>query len=192
MRRRALVALLALAGLASCVPSINPLYTDKELVVDPALAGSWVDNDHETWTFAKASDKSYTLLVEHDGKSAPFVAHLVALGGNRFLDIMPDDGPMKQADMLDLYKWSFIRVHMFLKVSQIGPALKMGFLDPDWLKKLLTADPRALQHARRESDDDSLVTASTAELQAFMVKYGNTQDAWGVANEFTRKDAGSR
>jgi hypothetical protein len=189
MRRRWIVALLALASLASCVPSINPLYTDKDLVVDPALVGTWIDNDNETWTFATGTDKSYSLVIDHDGKSGPFVAHLVALGGYRFLDIMPTDGALNQSGLLEMYRAMYIRTHMFLKVSQVTPTLKMAFLDADWLKKLLTKSPAALRHERRESDDDSVVTASTAELQAFMIRYGNTADAWGSSNEFKRKAA---
>src|SRR5688572_2052421 len=36
---------------AGCVPSLNPLYTLKEVVFDPALIGSWSE-EGSTWTFS--------------------------------------------------------------------------------------------------------------------------------------------
>jgi hypothetical protein len=68
--------------------------------------------------------------VEHDGKSAPFVAHLVALGGNRFLDIMPDDGPMKQADMLDDSMITVMEADIAQELGRAVAFAEAGTLEP--------------------------------------------------------------
>ena len=74
------VALIVLCGLVGCLPtSINPLYTDKDLVFDPALVGVWRDKDDPkgTWTFEKAGEKSYKFVyAESDGKVGQFDARL--------------------------------------------------------------------------------------------------------------------
>lgn len=44
------VAVLLLSLLGACGPvlSIHPLYTDKDVVFDPALLGSWIDPTDKT------------------------------------------------------------------------------------------------------------------------------------------------
>ena len=47
MRRGSLLILMVLAtGLAGCipVPSVYPLYTDKDVVFEPSLLGVWTDD----------------------------------------------------------------------------------------------------------------------------------------------------
>ncbi|HET8891602.1 MAG TPA: hypothetical protein VFQ41_22065, partial [Candidatus Angelobacter sp.] len=47
MNKKHLVLLALLACLTGCVPvdSINPLYTDKDVVFDESLLGEWVGMD---------------------------------------------------------------------------------------------------------------------------------------------------
>ena len=45
--------------MTACVPSLYPLYTERDQVFDPALVGVWVavDDGHETiWTVTKSGD----------------------------------------------------------------------------------------------------------------------------------------
>jgi hypothetical protein len=92
------LGMLMMAFLAGCVPvdSINPLYTDKDLVFDPALLGQWngESGDKGGWSFAKADDGSYQLVVSganDSGQSFTLVyeAHLIELQGHRFIDLVP-------------------------------------------------------------------------------------------------------
>ena len=66
LKRFALVLLLTLAG---CVFSLHPLYTDEDLVFDPALVGTWAqDNSGNTWEFGKGNRNNYELVIrESDG-----------------------------------------------------------------------------------------------------------------------------
>jgi hypothetical protein len=50
-------------------------------------------------------------------------------------------------------------------------------LDPDEMKRVLGKDPNAIKH---ELEDNRLVlTASTKELQAFVLKYANDEKLFG-------------
>lgn len=61
-RNHALITGLILGLLPACVPSMNPLYTAKDLVFDPALVGAWApDGSKETWRFEQLGGKRYGL-----------------------------------------------------------------------------------------------------------------------------------
>ena len=154
--------------------SLNPLYTEKELVYDPALVGVWADDGH-TWTFEKAGEHSYKLVVAHGDKSSTFVAHLVQLGEHRFLDLCPDLDDLKRDE---LYKVALIPGHLFVKVIQIKPTLRMAVMDSEWLGKLLEKKTKALAHQKMK-DGRILLTASTKALQGFVSKHWGTEGAWG-------------
>ena len=70
-------------------------------------------------------------------------------------------------------------VHTFLRLEIAGDTLRMAAMDPDWLKGLLKRDPSMLRHELLDGDGDLLITASTPELQAFVVAHRDTEGAWG-------------
>ena len=183
--------LFVTAGLSGCVPSIYPLYTEKDLRFDPALIGTWAERPDaaETWTFTKADDSSYALVYKDHAEEGSFEAHLLQLGKFRFIDIAPTSEALKGAPLPDLYKVGLIPGHMFLKVTQIEPVLKMTFLDPDWLGKRLEADPKDLAHStidRGHGEHDLFLLAPTRDLQAFMLKHADDPAAFGESSEMKR------
>src|SRR5207245_7376674 len=93
---RSLTALLTLGlllALGGCIPSLHPLYTDNDVVFDPALLGQWVRAERDskqTLTFTKADKNAYKLVQTDDSSNGVYIAHLVKLDGKLFLDIKPD------------------------------------------------------------------------------------------------------
>lgn len=79
--------------LAGCQPvdSLNPLYTDKDLIFDPALLGKWTE-EKGTLEFVKAQhkDREYRVVFRDDetpSHQMEFQGRLVDLQGHRFLDL---------------------------------------------------------------------------------------------------------
>ena len=73
--------LLAVAGtlglvLVGCVPSWNPFYTEKDVVFEPGLVGSWWPVDAkeaspETWAFSRVGENGYQLAqTDEEGLKA--------------------------------------------------------------------------------------------------------------------------
>jgi hypothetical protein len=80
--------------------SLNPLYTDKDIVVDPTLEGDWlaIDKGEESTLsfvpFQNGKDNGYTLNMrskDKEGKCSnmEFEGRLVSIGGHKFLDLVP-------------------------------------------------------------------------------------------------------
>ena len=82
-------AVLLLAIITGCVPCLNPIYTDKDVIVDPVLVGTWGSGEpKEKWVFTKTAARSYKLAqTDGDGVTAEFDVRLVRLGDYRFLDL---------------------------------------------------------------------------------------------------------
>jgi hypothetical protein len=157
----ALITVGLVLMLAACVPSLHPLYTDKDLTLEPALLGEWGEakpDSKSTLTFSKIADKEYKLVSgEGPDKQSIFIAHLVKLGDKLFLDLKPD--PASEPDCSGL-PW-----HMFFYVSQIEPTLRMWDLNDKWLEKLLKKNPSLLKH--EVVDGDLVLTASTSSFRVF-------------------------
>jgi hypothetical protein len=180
--KKVVFCLLAVVVLGSCLPSLpslHPLYTDETLTFEEKLIGKWLDGN-TIWEFKKEGEKAYDMRV-FDGKEGLFKAHLVNLGDMMFLDIFPDGKTLE--DMQDLYKVHIVPAHTFMKIEQMDPNLVLRMMDPDEVSKLLENDPNLLKHER--VDDGIVLTASTEQLQEFMLKYANEEGVFGDASNLT-------
>jgi hypothetical protein len=143
------------------------------------LVGTWVDDPDSpktTWEFSHAGteEKAYKLVYsDSEGKKGSFVAHLVKLENRLFLDVFPDQFPSEQQDWEKMewgYNYFFFEsAHTFIKIDYIEPKLKMRRMVEDDMKELLKEDPNVIKHELVE--DKIILTASTKELQTFVLKY---------------------
>jgi len=93
-----LVALATVLLTPACGPLefLNPCYKAEDLVLDPALATSWKDEDGATvLKFQESGEKSYEMItIEQHGNAGPeetkYDAHLLRLGEYLFLDLVPE------------------------------------------------------------------------------------------------------
>ncbi len=51
-------------------------------------------------------------------------------------------------------------------------------VDPGWLGGQLKEHPEALAHEELEESDRIVLTASTAELQKFVIEHADNEEAW--------------
>jgi len=174
---------LLAALLGSCVPvmSLHSLYTKKDVVFEEKLLGTWVDdpnNPETTWEFKRIEEpnNAYSLLFSDDeAKKGLFIVHLVKLQNRLFLDVYPSEFPW-EIDDPNKVKWLYnsfflIPAHTFIKVDVIEPQLKIRLTNNEKMEELLSDDPNVVQHTSIE--DRIFLTASTKELQAFVIKYAD-------------------
>ncbi|MBL7186586.1 MAG: hypothetical protein ISS70_09685 [Phycisphaerae bacterium] len=198
MNTRKLLFYMLAALLGGCVPvmSLRPLYTKENVVFDKKLLGTWVDepNDPEiTWQFKSIDEpkNAYKLIFTgEDGMKGSFVAHLVKLQDRLFLDVYPSELPWDPEDPNKM-EWPYntlflIPAHTFVKMDSVGPKLKMRLMLETQLKKLLEENPDAIAHAAVE--DRLILTASTKELQAFVLKYADSDKVFTDEIVLERKD----
>jgi hypothetical protein len=178
---------LAMAGLmlVGCVQSLNPLYTEEDLVFEPKLVGVWAEEEEskDRWTFEKAGEKAYRLIYEEDGEQGEFEVHLLRLGEQLYLDFFPDKEAIEKLDRNDFYKYHWLPAHTFARVYAIEPELKMAFMNPDWLNERLSENENLIAHVRR-GENEVVLTASTEALQEFVRKHDSA--AFGDVSKLQR------
>jgi hypothetical protein len=186
------ILLLFVVMLVGCVPSWNPFYTEKDLVFDPALAGTWrpveaKESSKAAWEFTRAGNKLYQLAqTDEEGRKAAFEARLFKLNGHLFLDLYLTK---VEGDELKVNAWasiSLVPAHLLLKVDLTEPALKLAAMNPDWIKTFLKQHPDAITH-RVVSDGSIVLAASTDELQKFVLAHLGDKDFIGGPMEMKRK-----
>ena len=155
--------------LGGCVPSLHPLFTENELIFDANLVGVWSPTDsNETWEF-KPGGKGYECIyVDNNSKIGRFDAGLGKLQNNMFLDIYPKELNLTENGF---YKMHFLAAHSFIRVYLTKDLLELRAMNPENLDKLLKSDPNIIKHERL-GGDSIVLTASTKELQEFMLRYG--------------------
>ena len=199
LRKRNLI-LIAIIGLlfSGCVVySFYPLYTKKDLFPNDILLGEWYESDeqevkYETdlgWSFKHRyvgqkekgviDSTSYLLTVktEEQGKNvvSEFNVHVIKLGGQLFLDFYLDDfqGTWEE---ITLASFHIIPVHTFAKLTVEEDKLIINWFDQEWLGDLIEENKIRIHHEK--NDDFTLLTAKPKELQKFVTKYVNSEEAF--------------
>jgi len=178
--KKEMVALAAVAVfLTGCiVTSVHPYYTAKDVSYDPGLIGQWTNGQEagQHWSFEKQADKSYQLTYfsgSDKDKTNVARALLFNLNGSRFLDCVAHD---QECDVMP----PPIPSHFLLRVYQVEPTLRLAALNHDWLRTALDKEPKLIRHEMIGEKDDRRVvlTAETAELQDFLLKHLDAEEAW--------------
>ena len=189
MKKLIFTSFAIIALIAACVPSVNPFYTDKDVVTDARFAGAWTENEDKdspaVWKFEATTNNAYAVSVMEDkDKSGKFEGHLFKLGAEFFLDLTPTECnyATNQAGIVGV---AMIPGHLLVRVKFAEKKLSLALCDPDWLKKLLEKNPSAVAH--RVVDGSIILTAETAALQKFVLKHLGEDELFGKGTDYKRQ-----
>ena len=193
MKTRILIfsAIMAFLLNGCIVKSIHQFYHEENVIFEEALLGSWDDDDNTRWvikpfTFSKgfmkedSIDNSYLVeLYEDSLNPVKFNAHLFQVDGKKYLDFLPlrDD---QNEGFLDLH---LVSAHSLAMIDYDEKGiLAISWFDEEWLGKLFEENRVKIAHEVVNSSaidigTEYILTASTEELQKFILKYGNPEDA---------------
>ncbi len=178
------------------VYSFYPLYTEKDLFANDILTGEWFEDDDQEvkfsdgdaeWTFkhprigkkedGKVDSTAYILNIKsiEQGKEieSEFRVYIVELDGHYFLDFYLEDFG---GDEITLATFHIVPVHTFAKITIANDKLIINWFDQDWLEELIKENKIRIHH--ENNDDYILLTAKPIELQKFVTKYLNSEDAF--------------
>lgn len=181
MKTRFCISLISVLLFAGCVPSLHQLWTKQTLVYDDALDGKYQEGDN-VWEFVgDPNTTSYALTIhEKDNKVSKLTAHLVAVDGQRFLDMYPaEDADLAGGDWL---KFHLVPAHLFLHVRATEPDLVLAAMNPDEIQKLLKEKPDMVKHEVIE-DDRVVLTDSPENLQKFLLAGLKIDEFFGEPDE---------
>lgn len=206
--RIVLLVTVCLVVASGCtVISFYPLYTQDKLIRDDRIIGKWESytddfrKDTLVWSISISDKKwnkkvnnpfdrgdrevpnNYTYTLDLYYKSEPkdsgvFNLHIVKLGNQTYLDFYPEQWNNNN----DIMAVHLVPVHTFAK-AKINNDLEIQWFDSDWLQGLFDENKIRIEHM--SNHDYTLLTAKPEELQKFVVKYANEQEAFSDDLKYT-------
>ncbi len=184
-RNFSIVLIVALFFSGCVVYSFYPLYIEKDLFANDILTGNWIDDDNTQWDFEHAyfgkkvpeniDSTSYVLkMKDKDERESEFSVHIIKLGGHYFLDFYLEE--FLDDDNLDLASFHIVPVHTFAKLTVEENKLQINWFDQDWLEDLIKENKIRIHH--ENNGDYILLTSKPKELQKFVAKYVNSEEAF--------------
>jgi|GEM_PF-4299133 len=183
------------AALTGCsTPSLNALASDDTAIADDGLTGIWQPLDKETqkpeedetYTITSTGDKQYEVTIEKkDDKDKPmqFALRLVKLGDATFIDMTVSNSGRKE---MERFGTTLAPMHNFFKYKRDGDTLEVWALDNDYVEKALKKGDLKLAYALHE-EKHVVITASTADLQAFFKANAASADLFEAPGTLKRK-----
>ena len=171
--------------------SLNPIYNYDDIIYDPALIGTWeiggwfMPDTCEVAPYDETGKAYLITCFNGSDNVGEFEAHLVKVGDYMFLDAFPYP---KYTDEYDMAQDLAVYTHFYILVDQIEPDIIVRIMDETWLRNWLQENPESLKHdilyaqdvepGQRYFSGPLLLTASTEDLQAFMVEHIDTEGAY--------------
>lgn len=184
--------LLALFVSGCLITSLNPIYKKEDLVTNPQILGDWLGGK-TIWTFKKGEDKSYILsykecndpINDPDNYSsctlAEFKVHLIMLENEYYINFFPIEYMNTENTFIRAHVKS---LHSFAKLYVDEEKLKISLFNTQWFEDLIADKPEEI--AFSENEEGIVITASTEDLQKFIVKYSKYEEAFVESSELKR------
>jgi len=187
--RKLFVPICLLLAANGCGPesSLNPLFEEKDVVVDDAVVGTWITSAETdgnvseglTYAFKKLGDNAYEIIFPGDEEGSKYKSqvHLVRLGKFLFLDAYPaslDSDEEKRNKAPEPFPK--ISVHVFGRIWIEKDFLRIALLDDEWVKNLAEKKKLALGYV--STIQESLLTAPTEELQKLALQHAEDVKAF--------------
>ena len=182
--------------LSSCLNTLHPIFTEKDLAYDPKLIGTWntenqgnkgraiisnlaTENSVELpGNISTIKQKGYFITwQDENGDTKQYVAFLARIGKHLYFDYYPAD--KKEDRKLDeFFGVHFVRMHSSYRVEILKDgSFELSQLDGSYVKNLIDEKKIRISH-ETDADDNTVITASTKELQQYLLKYGDEPSAY--------------
>ena len=183
--------------LSGCLTTLHPIFTEKDIVYDPGLLGSWKTSNGNKKGIAEITNLASENTIEIPGNissikqrgylvinkdsagnvSSRYIAFLARVGKHLYFDYYPAElSTGKKLD--DFYAGHLIKMHTAYRVDLFKTVhFELSQLDGGFLNKLIEEKKIHIRH-EINSDGDIVITASTEELQQYIMKYGDEPGAY--------------
>jgi len=183
--------------LSSCLTTLHPIFTEKDLAYDPKLIGVWnTENEGKKGKVTinnLAKENSVELpgnistikqqgyfisYQDENGKvSDQYIAFLARIGKHLYFDYFPAD-KKEDRKLDDFFGVHFVRMHTSYRVEILKDgSFELSQLDGSYVKSLIDEKKIRISH-ETDADDNTVITASTKELQQYLLKYGDEPSAY--------------
>jgi len=198
MRKKSAIIAIVLVSffLSGCLfPSLHPIFTEKDLASNAKVLGTWTDSKKNNKVlfeqafpkdleeldpaFKKQSGKIY-MLTNKDAEGnviSRYYAFLVKLGNKYYLDFYPAETE-KQKNYDGFFTGHLIKMHLFYNMHFVNDrTFQLKQFDKGFLEDLIKKKQIRIKHEIMD-DGTYFITASTEELQQYLIKYSDVPKAY--------------
>ena len=183
--------------LSGCLTTLHPIFTEKDLAYDPKLIGTWntenqgnkgkvvisnlaTENSLELpGNISTIKQKGYFISYQNGPgeTSKQYIAFLARIGKHLYFDYYPAD--RKEDEKIDeFFGAHLVKMHTSYRVEILNDgSFELSQLDESYVTKLIDEKKIRISH-ETDADDNTVITASTQELQQYLLKYGDEPSAY--------------
>jgi len=183
--------------LSSCLNTLHPIFTEKDLTYDPKLIGTWnieregnkerviisnlaTENSVELpGNISDIKEKGYLISYQHEDSRNPerYIAFLARIGKYLYFDYYP--AYKKEDQKIDeFFEAHFVKMHASYRVEILNDgSFELSQLDGSYVNSLIDQKKIRINH-ERGADDNIVITATTSELQQYLIKYSDEPEAY--------------
>ena len=182
---------------SSCLTTLHPIFTEKDLAYDPKLIGTWNierEGNKETVIISSLAtenslelpgnisdikEKGYLISYQHEHSENPerYVAFLARIGKYLYLDYYP--AYKKEDQKIDeIFGAHYVKMHTSYRVEILNDgSFELSQLDGSYVESLIDQKKIRINHEMGVYDN-IVITASTSELQKYLIKYSDEPEAY--------------
>lgn len=181
--------------LSGCLTTLHPIFTEKDIVYNPKLIGTWKTDSvggravitnlatessvELPGNISSISQKGYFIsYFQKDGSASErYIAFLAQIGKHLYFDYYPAD---KKTDRKidDFFGVHFVKMHSSYRVEILKDgSFELNQLDGSYVESLINEKKFRISH-ETDADGNIVITASTQELQQYLIKYGDDPSAY--------------
>ncbi len=143
------------------------------------VKSSFKDKEYNGTVAVYDTEKSYKLKAVSNKGEQNYIAHLVDIGGDLFMDTYPV-ADYSSSNFTD----NFFPVHSFFKITIKENEFILTHFDLDKLNKLFESNLIRLRH--ENVDGTILITAQPKELQKFIDKYSDDESVFDYSESYAK------
>jgi hypothetical protein len=178
--------MLVALWLQGCIlRSVHPFYKEGDITYRASLEGKWKDGEGVDWRIHHNpfDNNSYELHCSKNGAEATLLGHLFTLDGELYLDVVPLSDDREELTVFDLH---MMPTHSIARVDLVdNDRVNIRWFNEEWLRNMFKQNKIKISHEvmmdpnpKGEDDGAYLLTATTDELQKFIMKYAKTEGAY--------------
>lgn len=183
--------------LSSCLTTLHPIFTEKDLAYDPKLIGIWnveregnkervtisnlaTENSVELpGNISSIKQKGYLISYQHEDSEIPdrYIAFLSRIGKYLYFDYYP--AYKKQDQYIDeFFGVHMVKMHTAYRVEILNDgSFELSQLDGSYINNLIDQKKIRISH-ETGADGNVVITATTSELQQYLIKYSDEPEAY--------------
>ncbi|TMI96327.1 MAG: hypothetical protein E6H08_04720 [Bacteroidetes bacterium] len=192
--------------LSSCLTTLHPIFTEKDLAYDPKLIGTWNierEGNKEKVTISNLAtensvelpgnisdikEKGYLISYQHEHSENPerYIAFLARIGKYLYFDYYP--AYKKEDQKIDeFFEAHLVKMHTSYRVEILNDgSFELSQLDGSYVNSLIDQKKIRISH-EAGADDNIVITASTFELQQYLIKYSDEPEAYDSKKTIFKK-----